>query len=175
MGQSIRSEQIRDGEVKRSDLNVSETGNAVIAKVIAGNDLGVSSTGVDAGTGDVTLSLEAKIGIPFHIYNAGFNLATGDVTVLPVPRDITITGWTIIGNTTGSITVDIQKATYGDFPSVASIAGTAKPTLSSARKNTTTTLTGWSTSLSEGDILQAYVESSSGLSDVWILLSGQTV
>lgn len=53
---SIRSEQIRDGDVKRADLNTDETGSAVIRKVIAGYGVSISSTGVDTGTGDVTIA-----------------------------------------------------------------------------------------------------------------------
>lgn len=53
----VRSNQIGDGEVKRADLNVSTSGSAVIAKAIAGSGISLSSTGPDAGTGDVTISL----------------------------------------------------------------------------------------------------------------------
>lgn len=51
----FRSEQIRDGEVKRADLNTTTTGSAVITKIIAGTNISITSTGVDAGTGDVTI------------------------------------------------------------------------------------------------------------------------
>lgn len=55
---SIRSEQIRDGQVKRADLHTSTTGNAVMAKAVAGAGIDLSSTGADAGTGDVTIALQ---------------------------------------------------------------------------------------------------------------------
>jgi len=42
---------------------------------------------------------------------------------------------------------------------MASIAGTAKPTLSSVQKNRTTTLTGWTTAITAGDILEFNVDS----------------
>lgn len=42
---------------KRADLNVSESGSAVIRKVVAGPGIRLVSTGVDAGTGDVTIKL----------------------------------------------------------------------------------------------------------------------
>jgi uncharacterized protein involved in outer membrane biogenesis len=57
MSTEIRSTQIRDGEVKRQDLNTADSGSAVITKVISGANIGISSTGVDAGTGDVTIAL----------------------------------------------------------------------------------------------------------------------
>lgn len=55
----IVSRQIRDGEVKRVDLNTATSGSAVITKVIAGAGITLSSTGADAGTGDVTVNTTA--------------------------------------------------------------------------------------------------------------------
>lgn len=54
----VRSPQIGDGEVKRADLNVATAGSAVIAKLIQGAGIALSSTGADAGTGDVTVSVD---------------------------------------------------------------------------------------------------------------------
>jgi hypothetical protein len=53
----IKSSQLLDGGVQREDINISVSGHALITKIIAGNGLTESHTGVDAGTGDVTLSL----------------------------------------------------------------------------------------------------------------------
>lgn len=44
------------GNVQRNDLDVSTAGEAVITKVIAGTGISLSSTGVDAGTGDVVIN-----------------------------------------------------------------------------------------------------------------------
>jgi hypothetical protein len=52
----VRSKQIKDGGVKREDLNTTVTGRAVITRVIAGTGVSLSSTGVDSGTGDVTIN-----------------------------------------------------------------------------------------------------------------------
>ena len=59
----IKSSQIKDQEIKRADLNDSTSGQAVIKKVIAGNGVSLSSTGADAGTGDVTISVSGGNGI----------------------------------------------------------------------------------------------------------------
>lgn len=55
---NVGGEQIRDETIKRPDLNVSETGKAVITKVIAGVGCTTSETGVDPGTGDVTVNVD---------------------------------------------------------------------------------------------------------------------
>lgn len=52
----LKSEQYGASSVKRSDLDTSGSGTAVIAKVIAGVNIDISSTGADSGTGDVTVS-----------------------------------------------------------------------------------------------------------------------
>lgn len=56
----LRGRQILDDSVVRGDLNTTSTGDAVIRKIIAGTGLSISSTGVDAGTGDVTVSQVAR-------------------------------------------------------------------------------------------------------------------
>lgn len=59
----VRSAQIGDGEVKRADLNVTTSGSAVIAKAVAGTNIALSSTGPDAGTGDVTFSITGQVAV----------------------------------------------------------------------------------------------------------------
>lgn len=56
---------------------------------------------------------------------------------------------------TGSCVIDIQK-------SAASICGSTKPTISSGTSYSDATLTGWTTSISAGDVLTLILESVSG-------------
>ena len=54
----VKSEQIRDGEVKRDDLNTTESGQSVIARLLTVFGITInSSTGADSGTGDVEIAL----------------------------------------------------------------------------------------------------------------------
>ena len=53
----VRSHQLRDDDISRDDMNTTDTGKALILKVVAGNNVEISSTGVDAGTGDVTIDI----------------------------------------------------------------------------------------------------------------------
>lgn len=46
---------ISTGSIGRSQLNVDTVGQAVVRKIIAGVGIGITSTGVDSGTGDVTV------------------------------------------------------------------------------------------------------------------------
>lgn len=57
----IRSGQIRNSVgVSRDDLDITTTGKAVIAKLLASTGITIASTGVDTGTGDVTVSVTAN-------------------------------------------------------------------------------------------------------------------
>lgn len=51
--------QVKDGAIQRVDLDVTTAGQAVIRKAIAGLGITLTSTGVDAGTGDVTISAKS--------------------------------------------------------------------------------------------------------------------
>jgi hypothetical protein len=56
----IGAAQIRDGGINREDINTNEAGHALITKAVQGDDITLSSTGVDSGTGDVTFSLSIE-------------------------------------------------------------------------------------------------------------------
>jgi len=69
---------------------------------------------------------------------------------------------------TGSIVVDVWKDTYANFPPTVAdrIAGTERPTLSSATKNQDLSLSTWQTSVTSGDIIAFNVDSASTLTRV---------
>lgn len=55
----LTGNQTLDGTIQRADLDAVTAGSAVIKKIIAGTGVTITSTGVDAGTGDVTISAAA--------------------------------------------------------------------------------------------------------------------
>jgi hypothetical protein len=71
---TIRGAQVLDGTIQRHDLDVSTVGQAVVAKLIQGTSVTLSSTGGDAGTGDVTISSTGP--------NAGFVSKTSAYTIV---------------------------------------------------------------------------------------------
>lgn len=68
------------------------------------------------------------------------------------------------------MTVDLKKATYVNMPTTASIAGSAKPSLTAARKNTSTTLTGWTTSGTSGDVYEINVDANSAATSASLVI-----
>lgn len=74
---NVRGSQINDGSVQRVDLDTTTTGQAVIRKVIAGTGISISQTGVDSGTGDVTVGLS----VPVVIANGGTGQTTRQAAI----------------------------------------------------------------------------------------------
>ena len=126
----------------------------------------------DASAQRTTLGLgnALKTAIPFVIDGGGVAITTGSKGAIPVPAGMTVTAWRVFADQTGSIVVDVKKATYSGLPTFSSIAASAKPTLSAAQKNEDTTLTGWTTSLSEGDWLEFVVDSAATVQRVTVVL-----
>jgi hypothetical protein len=69
--------QVEDGSIVRADLNTATAGSSVIRKVIAGTGISISSTGVDAGTGDVTVNASAKTVRAAHTWAISGAVAVG--------------------------------------------------------------------------------------------------
>jgi len=92
---------------------------------------------------------------------------------VPIPFDCVIVGWTLVADQVGSIQLDIWKSTYASYPpSVGgSIVAAAKPAIVSGVKASSSTLTGWTTAVSAGDILAFNVDSVSTISRVTLSLS----
>jgi len=53
---NVRGGQVLDGSIQRADLDITTVGASVITKLIQGINVTLSSTGADAGTGDVTIN-----------------------------------------------------------------------------------------------------------------------
>ena len=112
----------------------------------------------------------ANIGL--RIDNGANVIPTGVNGNLVVPFACTITQWTLLANESGSIVIDIWKDSYANYPPVVgdSITASAKPTISSATKGQSSTLTGWTTSFLAGDILRFNVDSVTSIKAVDINL-----
>jgi hypothetical protein len=112
-------------------------------------------------------------GIEFVIDGGGTAITTGVKGDIQIPFACTITAWTIMADQSGSIVIDVWKDTFANYPPTAadSITGSAKPTLSAAQAATSSTLTGWTTSISANDILRYNVDSASTVTRVTISLT----
>lgn len=72
---------IANGSVRREDMDTTTSGNALTTKVLVNSPLTISSTGVDPGTGDVTLGLStANLVTSFNTRVGAVTLSGSDVT-----------------------------------------------------------------------------------------------
>ena len=112
----------------------------------------------------------ANIGL--RIDNGANVIPTGVNGNIVVPFACTVTQWTLLANESGSVVIDIWKDSYANYPPVVgdSITASAKPTISTATKGQSSTLTGWTTSFLAGDILRFNVDSVTSIKAVDINL-----
>jgi hypothetical protein len=112
------------------------------------------------------------LAIPFIMDGGGSPVTTGIKGDLQVPFDCVIEEWTLLADASGSVVVDIWKDTYANYPPVVgdSITASAKPTISASNKGQSSTLTGWTTTITAGDILRFNVDSVSGLTRLTLSL-----
>jgi hypothetical protein len=111
-------------------------------------------------------------GIEFIIDGGGSAITTGVKGYLEIPFACTINRVTLLADQSGSIVVDIWKDTYANYPPVDgdSITSSAVPTISSATKSQDASLSGWTTSISAGDVLGFNVDSISTCQRVTVSL-----
>jgi hypothetical protein len=112
------------------------------------------------GAGTISFQAETT-DLTFVIDGGGSAITTGVKGDLVIDFACTVTGWTILGDQSGSIVVDVWKDTYANFPPTVAdtIAGSEKPTFSSATKGQDTSLSTWTTAVAAGDILRFNVDS----------------
>jgi len=108
--------------------------------------------------------------VTFVFSGAGSPILSGYAGDIQVPFTGTITEATLVADQAGSINIAISKASYSTFPGgLTSIVAAAPPTLVSQQKSTSS-LTGWTTSITAGDILRFTVSSATAVTSVTLTL-----
>lgn len=127
------------------------------------------NTGNTGPTGNTGATGPAQVAnMEFVIGNGADVIATGMKGYLRLDFAGVIQANTVLLDTTGSIVIDIFKCTYADFdppthPAVGDkITASAPPTVTADKKSEDTTLAGWTTAFSAGDIFGFNVNSASG-------------
>lgn len=122
-----------------------------------------------AGTGSAGTVSHSDHG---HTTIGGFSINLGDGTnvitsteafvLVRMPVAFTLTEWRIQADASGSIVCEVERAAQATPSTFSSVAGTAKPTLSSAQSaNDGGSLTGWGDATWDaGDIIKVYVSGS---------------
>ena len=113
---------------------------------------GTSITVASDGTLSAVAGSTTKV-IGLVIDGGGSAPIVGSKGFVQVPFACTITGWTMMADQSGSAQVSISKGTFASFPSMSSIDASLPPNITSAQKNSSTTLTGWTTAVAAGDVI----------------------
>lgn len=125
---------------------------------------------------------ESYSAISTRIESLEFTIDGGASVIVPgfkgfieVPFACTIQTVTLLADVSGSIVIDIWKDTYANYPPTVAdtITASAKPTITSAVKSQSSTLTGWTTSIAIGDILGFNVDSVTSIKRVTLSLKVQ--
>jgi hypothetical protein len=115
--------------------------------------------------------------ITIALDGGGIAVTTGFKGFVSIPFACTIKSWRLLSSdaaaTVGSLTLDIWKDTYANYPPTVAdtITASAKPALASANKNESAVLTGWTTAIAAGDILGFNVDAASLVTKVTFELS----
>lgn len=103
----------------------------------------------------------AEIAIAYVIDGGGNTITTGIKGDLSIPFGCTITGVRTLLDISGNLVIDIWKTTYSNHPAVVAntIVASAKPTVTQNTRSEDTTLTGWTTTVTAGDVIRFNVDS----------------
>jgi hypothetical protein len=149
------------------------------------SDAGSTETwSIDGATGaaqfDSTASATRFIGesvllsLP-TIDGAGSAITTGVKYDFACPYNFTITEWTLLADTSGSISIELWKDSYANYPATVAdlttgTTGTNNPRIVTATKGQSTTLTNWDTTWTQGELIRVNVASVTTITRVAILL-----
>ena len=113
--------------------------------------------------------------IPVVFDGLGSPLVTGVWGDVPVHFDGVILEWRLISREVGSLQVDVWKTDYAGFPPTVAntITGSDVPILSSSQKADSTALTGWTTTVTVGDILRFNIDSVASITKATLTLTIQ--
>ncbi len=144
-------------------------------RTITGTSNQITVTDGNGVSGNPTLSLASNARIQtvgITIDGGGSAITTGVKGYIEVPYACTINQVTLLADQSGSCVIDVWKDTYANYPPTVAdtITASAKPTISAATKSQDATLTGWTTSISAGDILGFNVDSASTITRVHLIL-----
>ncbi len=112
----------------------------------------LTSDGVDASWQAPTAPASVET-IGFTTDGGASVVTTGNKGYFRIPYAGTITRWTLLANASGNVTIGIAKDAFvTNTPPTTSIIAAAPPTMTGGQLVTSTTLTGWTTAVSAGDV-----------------------
>jgi len=136
-----------------------DLGNGVDASILLSPSGSMCFFGFDATNWALFVDTQDEIvTINFIIDGGESTITTGIKGHLIVDFACEVLEWAIVADQSSSIVVDVNRATFANYPTTGSIAGTELPTISTSTKGEDRTLTSWS-DIDAGDVLEFEVDS----------------
>lgn len=167
-----QSNFVISGQTTGTTRNITIPGSGAVTLVNSNSFQTVTNKTMDGASNTFTNLPASALVTNVVISNIGTeivgttDLVAGKTTYIKVDYAGTITDWTInTDDETGSVVFDVWKnSSFPTSPTVANtITASAKPTLSSAKGATSSTLTGWTTTFAAGDYFAFKIDSISGI------------
>jgi len=155
-------------------VTVDETTHQVTVNETTPQIVSVATVGPQGPTGATGAAGPSGAAFGIAIDGGGVEITTGVKNDIVIPYAMTITGWYMTADQTGSIVIDVWKDTFANYPPTVAntITGTEKPTITASNKGQDLGLTTWTTLVSAGDVLRFNVESVSNIQRVTLVLQG---
>jgi hypothetical protein len=140
-----------------------------------GDNMGSSFTMTGGTSVTDVLAGAWKDELVYTINGGGTVIPAGETAWIPIAYTGFITGWDLSADLSGSVTMDVWHCTAANYPPVIgnTITASAKPYITSALRNSSTTLTGWTVNFAAGDYFKFYVESISTITKLVVTLFTQ--
>ena len=159
------------GKLTTQEAGVPVTDSTKVLNFGAGFDVTESPSGEANIALDMSeIGLGTTIGATFD--GLGSALVVGTTAYVRVPVACTISEATALADQAGSVVVDVWVDSYANYPptDADSITASAPITITAAAKSTDTTLTGWSTAVSAGDVIAFHIDSCSAITRLQVQL-----
>lgn len=169
----VNQDLTTDADPSFNSVQINDSDDSHQAQILIGSNLSADRTltiNMDDAATAVTLPIYSTAGIT--IDGGGSTITTGVKGYIEIPFAGTIVQATLLADQSGSIVIDVWKDTYANYPptDADSITAAAPPTISTATKSQDSTLTGWTTSITAGDILGFNVDSVTTITQATLIL-----
>lgn len=173
-GDLIHINDVSNSNASRKMTKKNFVSGIVNADIAAGAAIAKTKlASLDVDVGDVASGSNILISnIELIIDGGGSAITTGVKGYIEVSFDCTINQVTMLADQSTSTVIDVWKDTYANYPptDADSITASAVPTITTDTDSQDGTLTGWTTSITAGDILGFNVDSNDNATRVTISL-----
>ena len=162
-----------DGGVDDVVLAEADTTNAGLLGSDKWDEIVASTAHISAsGSSHSLVNASLVSTINFIIDGGGAAITTGIKGDVEIPFACTINQVTLLADQSATAVIDIWKDTYANYPATVAdtITAAAIPTITAATKSQDATLTGWTTSITAGDIIRFNVDSNDNATRVTLSL-----